>query len=33
MENKFLWGAEWWLWERMSGRPEFWEYARTLFER
>jgi hypothetical protein len=29
----YLWGVEWWIWERESGRPEFWEYARTLFER
>ncbi|MBI4991599.1 MAG: beta-galactosidase [Candidatus Harrisonbacteria bacterium] len=27
----YLWGAEWWLWEKMSGRPEFWEYAKSLF--
>jgi len=27
----YLWGAEWWLWERVNGRPEFWNYARTLF--
>jgi drug/metabolite transporter (DMT)-like permease len=27
----YLWGVEWWLWERDNGRPEFWEYAKTLF--
>ncbi|MDD4271217.1 MAG: beta-galactosidase [Patescibacteria group bacterium] len=27
----YLWGAEWWYWELKQGRPEVWEYARTLF--
>jgi uncharacterized membrane protein len=27
----YLWGAEWWYWEKLNGRPEFWEYAKTLF--
>lgn len=28
--ESYLWGVEWWLWERDNGRPEFWEYAKTL---
>lgn len=27
----YLWGAEWWYWEKLNGRPEFWNYAKTLF--
>ena len=28
----YLWGAEWWYWEMSQGRPEVWEYARSLFK-
>src|SRR3989338_4990773 len=28
----YLWGAEWWYWELQQGRPEAWNYARTLFK-
>lgn len=27
----YLWGVEWWYWEMREGRPEVWEYAKTLF--
>ncbi|MFH1822342.1 MAG: cellulase family glycosylhydrolase [Patescibacteria group bacterium] len=27
----YLWGAEYWYWEREQGRPEMWEEARGLF--
>lgn len=27
----YLWGAEWWLWEREQGRPEMWNTAKELF--
>ncbi|MDO8668172.1 MAG: beta-galactosidase [bacterium] len=27
----YLWGAEWWYWEMQQGRPEVWNYAKTLF--
>ena len=27
----YLWGAEWWYWEREQGRAEMWEEARKLF--
>lgn len=30
--SAYLWGAEWWYWEKLNGRPEFWEYAKTLFD-
>lgn len=29
--EQYLWGVEWWYWEKLNGRPEFWEYAKTLF--
>jgi len=29
----YLWGAEWWYWlKEEQGHPEFWEYAKTLYE-
>ncbi len=28
----YLWGAEWWYWEMAQGRPEVWNYAKTLFK-
>jgi len=28
----YLWGAEWWYWELAQGRPEVWNYAKTLFK-
>lgn len=27
----YLWGAEWWLWEREQGRPAMWEAAKGIF--
>ncbi len=27
----YLWGVEWWYWEMLNGRPEFWDFAKTLF--
>ncbi len=27
----YLWGVEWWYWEMAQGRPEVFEYAKTLF--
>ncbi len=29
----YLWGVEWWYWEMGQGRPEVWQYAKTLFEK
>ncbi|MFA6106642.1 MAG: endo-1,4-beta-xylanase [Patescibacteria group bacterium] len=30
----YLWGAEWWYWEReVNNNPEIWEYAKELFNR
>lgn len=29
----YLWGVEWWYWELQQGRPEVWNYARTLFNK
>lgn len=28
----YLWGAEWWYWERAQGRPGMWEEANKLFK-
>lgn len=29
----YLWGAEWWYWmKEKQNHPEFWEYAKTLYE-
>ncbi|MFH1254978.1 MAG: hypothetical protein V1667_00680 [bacterium] len=27
----YLWGVEWWYWEMAQGRPEMWQYAKSLF--
>ncbi len=27
----YLWGVEWWYYEMSQGRPEIWQFARTLF--
>lgn len=27
----YLWGVEWWYWEMREGRPEVWQFARSLF--
>ena len=29
----YLWGVEWWYWEMAQGRPEVFEYAKTLFNK
>jgi hypothetical protein len=29
----YLWGVEWWYWELKQGRPEVWNYAKTLFNK
>jgi len=29
----YLWGAEFWYWELQQGRPEAWNYAKTLFNK
>jgi len=28
----YLWGAEYWFWERSDGRPEMWDEAKLLFK-
>lgn len=27
----YLWGVEWWYWMKEMGHPEYWEYAKDLF--
>jgi len=29
----YLWGVEWWYWEMAQGRPEIWNYAKTIFNK
>lgn len=29
----YLWGVEWWYWEMAQGRPEVWQYAKSLFNK
>lgn len=29
----YFWGVEWWYWEMEQGRPEVWNYAKTLFNK
>lgn len=29
----YLWGVEWWYWEMKEGRPEVFDYAKTLFNK
>ena len=29
----YLWGVEWWYWEMAQGRPEIYNYAKTLFNK
>lgn len=30
-DETYLWGVEWWYWMKSQGYPEYWEYAKTLF--
>lgn len=32
VDEVYFWGAEWWYFEKLSGRPELWEAARELFK-
>ena len=27
----YLWGAEWWYFMKEQGQPQYWDYARELF--
>lgn len=29
--KQYLWGAEWWYWLKEQGRPEIWEWGKTLY--
>jgi len=31
-EEAYLWGVEWWYWEKTQGYDEFWEEAKKLFK-
>lgn len=30
-EKQYLWGAEWWYWLKLQGKPEMWERGQQLF--
>jgi hypothetical protein len=30
-EHQYLWGAEWWYWLYLQGRPEMWERGQSLY--
>ena len=30
-ERQYLWGAEWWYWLQLKGRPEMWERGKQLY--
>ncbi|MBI4037028.1 beta-galactosidase, partial [Candidatus Daviesbacteria bacterium] len=31
-KEDFLWGAEWWYFMKEKGHPEYWNFAKTLFQ-
>jgi len=30
-EEIYLWGVEWWYWMKFQDHPEYWEYAKSIF--
>ncbi len=28
----YVWGVEWWYWEKLYGNPQYWEIGKTLFD-
>jgi len=28
----YLWGVEWWYWQKKYGNPEYWKIAELIFE-
>lgn len=32
LKEQYLWGVEWWYFMKLQGHPEYWEYAKSLFE-
>lgn len=31
--KNYLWGVEWWYWQKIHSHPEYWEIAKTLFQK
>lgn len=31
-ETQYLWGAEWWYWLKLQGKPEMWNRGKKLYE-
>jgi len=32
-QQAYLWGVEWWYWERQDNSPMFWDLAKSLFDK
>lgn len=30
-KQTYVWGVEWWYWQKLYGNPEYWNIAKTLF--
>lgn len=33
LEKQYLWGVEWWYWMKENGHPEFWNWAREIYQK
>lgn len=33
LEKQYLWGVEWWYWMKENGHPEFWDWAREIYQK
>ena len=31
-KQAYLWGVEWWYFQKQKGNPEYWDFAKTLFK-
>ncbi|KKP89861.1 MAG: hypothetical protein UR94_C0033G0013 [Parcubacteria group bacterium GW2011_GWA2_36_10] len=31
--KNYLWGVEWWYWQKIHSQPEYWDIAKTLFKK
>ena len=31
-QRTYLWGVEWWYWQKKYGNPQYWQIAKTLFK-
>lgn len=33
IKEQYFWGVEWWYWIKLHGHPEYWDYAKGVFNR